>query len=203
MTGDTIAGLPPTAIALPTGPGIADALLSPRLQCVPSLATLQQHFVATPDVLFDGAAAPAPPNANLPAFYPVPLEWAPWFLGAPMEPRSTLERLVNLTNLLSAANSPVASSLLQWARARCVHVPTYPMTPRNALKSAVLAHSPATIEWMSAHCRLFGFGQARPPAQVVASPSPQIFMGGAHKEPNIKHREDERLRSFTRFTCDE
>ena len=110
---------------------------------------------------------------------------------------------MNLTNLLSVVNSPTAVSLLQWARARSVLQPTFPATPRNAIKAVVLAQSPATVEWMLARCCVFGFGQAMSPANAVASPTPQIYIGGAHKEPHIKLREDERLCSFTRYTSDE
>ena len=68
LTGNAIAGMPPTTIMLPAGAGIADTLLSPRAQCDPRLVALQHHFVATPATLFDVAVTPPLPAVNLPAF---------------------------------------------------------------------------------------------------------------------------------------
>ena len=59
MVNDVIAGRPPTVIHIgPVAATTPDILFEPRAQRVPTLASLQNHFVATPDALFDADIAP-------------------------------------------------------------------------------------------------------------------------------------------------
>ena len=167
VVNDVIAGRPPTVVHIgPVGPNTPDIMFQPRAQFVPTLASLQNHFVATPDALLSVDAAP-PPTEMLPCVMPIPMAWAPWFLDGPMLPRAALELFVNLSNLLVDAHRPAAAPILSWARARCCHVTGHATLLRNAMFTQVIAHSTATVEWQNLRCNMFGFGAASAVPRVV------------------------------------
>ena len=146
MLNDVIAGRPPTVVHIGSvAANTPDIMFKPCAQLVPTLASLQNHFVATPDTLFDVDVAP-PLTEMLPCVMPIPTAWAPWFLDGLMAARAALELLVNLLNLLADTHRPAAAPILSWARAWCCHATGHVNFPRNAMFTSVIAHSTVAVE---------------------------------------------------------
>ena len=73
MSNDVIVWRPLTVVHI--GPVAATTpviMFKPRAQRVPTLASLQNHFVATPVALYDAYVVPVPPTEILPCVMPFP-----------------------------------------------------------------------------------------------------------------------------------